>query len=213
MPPTVDSLVYGSLAPELLLAAVESLGLRCDATLLALNSYENRVYQIGIEDDEPLVAKFYRPNRWSSEQILEEHALTLELVEAELPVVAPLTIFDQTLHHYEGFRFALFPRQGGRTPELDSDDVLEQMGRTLGRMHAVGRQQQFQVRPEISIESYGDDAVAVLRGAEQLPSELAESFESVTTMALTGVRNCFARAGAYESLRLHADCHSRVRAR
>jgi Ser/Thr protein kinase RdoA (MazF antagonist) len=130
---------FSSLTPDAMLNALESIGLRCDGRLLALNSYENRVYQVGIEDDKPLVAKFYRPARWTDAAILEEHAFVQELVEREIPVVPALTINGDTLHHFEGFRFSVFEKKGGRAPELEDRDTLEWLGRFLGRIHAVGR--------------------------------------------------------------------------
>ena len=131
---------YDSLTPEAVMEAVESRGLLCDARLLALNSYENRVYQVGIEDDVPLVAKFYRPQRWTRDQIEEEHAFTLELAEADISVVAPLPDGDgNTVSEFGDFLFALFPRRGGHAPELDNLDNLLVLGRTVGRIHAAGR--------------------------------------------------------------------------
>ena len=131
---------YSNLDLELIMEAVESKGYLCDARLLALNSYENRVYQVGIEDAAPLIAKFYRPERWSREQILEEHAFSFELVDADISVVAPLRDNNgDSLFEHAGFYFALFPRRGGHAPELDNGDNLLVLGRTLGRMHQIGR--------------------------------------------------------------------------
>ena len=139
---------YQRLTPELILRALELRGLDCDGRLLALNSYENRVYQIGIEGGGPVVAKFYRPGRWSREAILEEHAFARELAEREIPVVAPLADRDNvTLHEQDGFLFAVYPRCGGRWPELDSRELRAQMGRLLGRIHAVGASKPFRHRP------------------------------------------------------------------
>src|SRR5437016_1301508 len=129
---------YENLDPNLILSAVESAGYLCSGSLLALNSYENRVYQVGIEEATPLIAKFYRPNRWSNEAILEEHQFSLELVEHEIPVIAPLAnAKGETLHEYQNFHFALFPRRGGHALEQDNLDQLEWMGRFIGRLHAV----------------------------------------------------------------------------
>ncbi len=132
-----------------MLNALESIGLRSDGRLLALNSYENRVYQVGIEDSTPLVAKFYRPARWTDEAILEEHAFVQELVEREIPVVPALVVDGKTLHHFDGFRFSVFPKHGGRAPELENRDTLEWLGRFLGRIHAVGAIKDYQHRPDI----------------------------------------------------------------
>ena len=145
---------YSRLTPDLILNALETLGLRCDGRLLALNSYENRVYQAGVEDGPFVVAKFYRPARWSDEQILEEHAFGAELADAEIPVVAPSVYEGRTLHRFDGFRFAVYPRQGGRAPELDDPQVLEWLGRFIGRIHAVGAVKPFVDRPRIGPTSF-----------------------------------------------------------
>ena len=148
---------YSALTPDIVLNALESVGLPCDGSLLALNSYENRVYQVGIVDAPPLVAKFYRPQRWSDAAILEEHAFAQELHEREIPVVAPLPLAGgRTLHHAQGFRFAVFPRRGGRAPELDRPDTLQWMGRFLGRIHAVGAVAPFRERPCLDIAGFGE---------------------------------------------------------
>ena len=138
---------YAALNPECVLDALDSIGLRGDGRLLALNSYENRVYQVGIEDDQPLVAKFYRPGRWTDEAILEEHGFTEELAAREIPVVPAMAVQGRTLHHFNGFRFAVFARHGGRAPELDAPEVLEWTGRFIARIHAVGAIQPYQHRP------------------------------------------------------------------
>src|SRR6266851_80908 len=130
---------YSELSPQTVLDAIEAVGHRCDGRVLALNSYENRVYQIGIEEDQPVVAKFYRPARWSDAAIREEHAFAGELAAQEIPVVAPLLRDGVSLHVHRGFRYAVFPRRGGRWPELGVSDDREWVGRFLGRIHAVGR--------------------------------------------------------------------------
>src|SRR3954463_16742436 len=129
---------YSRLTPDLVLNSLDAAGLRCDGRLLALNSYENRVYQVGVEDGGLVVAKFYRPGRWSDAQILEEHAFALELAEAEIPVVAPSAFDGRTLLEAEGFRLAVLPGRGGRAPELEDPDTLEWLGRFIGRIHAIG---------------------------------------------------------------------------
>jgi len=155
---------YQALTPELILSAIEQHGYAPSGHLLALNSYENRVYQIGLEDAAPVIAKFYRQPRWSDEAILEEHHFTQELVEQELPVIAPMAdATGQTLFHFQDFRFALYPRCGGHRPDLEGDESLRQLGRLLGRMHAIGARQRFQHRPSLSVETYGVQAVADLR--------------------------------------------------
>ena len=142
---------YENLTPEVMLDAVESRGYRCDGRLLALNSYENRVYQVWLDDGSPLVAKFYRPGRWSHEALLEEHAFALELVQREIPVVAPLATGGGTLSEHHGFPFALYPRRPGRTPELEDPDTLRWLGRFIARIHAVGALQPFEQRAAIDV--------------------------------------------------------------
>jgi len=204
---TDNATPYSRLTPDLMLDAVESLGLLADGRLLALNSYENRVYQVGIEEATPVIAKFYRPGRWSDAQINEEHAFTLELTEPEIPVVAPLVIAGRTLHEYDGYRFSLTPRRGGRAPELDNPEVLEWMGRFLARIHAVGAIAPFAHRPLLDIASFGDQPRQWLLTHDFIPADLRETWLSVIDQALLGVRDCFDRAGAVTNIRLHGDCH------
>lgn len=155
--------VFEKLTPEFIMDAIESRGYRCDCRTLTLNSYENRVYQVGIEDGEPLIAKFYRPERWSDEQIVEEHRFCFELIEQELPVVAPLKDEQgDSLFSYEGHRFALYPRQGGHAPEFDNLDNLLIMGRLLGRIHSIGATDQFRYRPSLDIETFGRKSVELI---------------------------------------------------
>ena len=198
---------FATLTPDSLLDALESIGLRPDGRLLALNSYENRVYQVFVEDGARLVVKFYRPGRWSDAAILEEHEFSSELAGRELPVVAPLVLGGNTLHAHGDLRFAVFPRQSGRAPEFDSAQVLEWMGRFIGRIHAVGALKPFAKRPEINIRSFGEEPLDFLRQSGFLPPELADVYFGVAQQALDGVRNCYARAGKVASLRLHGDCH------
>ena len=176
--------------------------------MLALNSYENRVYQIGLEDTSPVVAKFYRPARWPDAAILEEHAFTQELAEREIPVVAPLIVDGRTLHTYEGFRFTVYPRRGGRAPELDDPNTLEWMGRFIGRIHAVGALTPFQHRPTLDIASFGIASREFLLNNNWIPPDLDAAYRSVIDQALESVRHCYARAGDVKHLRLHGDCHA-----
>jgi Ser/Thr protein kinase RdoA (MazF antagonist) len=200
---------YSALTPDVVLNALESVGLHCDGSLLALNSYENRVYQIGLADAPPVVAKFYRPARWSDAAILEEHAFATELQEREIPVVAPLALAGgKTLHAAGGFCFAVFPRRGGRAPDLDRPDTLQWMGRFLGRIHAVGAVKPFSERPTLDIASFGEDSLAYLLANRFLPEDLLKTWQSVAEQALDGVRRCYERAGPVASLRLHGDCHA-----
>lgn len=198
---------YARLTPDLILDAVDSTGARSDGRLLALNSFENRVYQVGIEDGQPLIAKFYRPQRWSDEAILEEHAFTLELAQAELPVVAPLARDGLTLHAFGGFRFALYPRQRGRAPELESRDTLEWMGRFIARIHAVGALQPFAHRPALDVRSFGEEPMDYVLTHGFVPSDLRPAYETLVPRLLERIRADFADAGPVASLRLHGDCH------
>ncbi|MDE2272981.1 MAG: serine/threonine protein kinase, partial [Gammaproteobacteria bacterium] len=199
---------YENLTPDTILAAVESAGRLSDGRLLALNSYENRVYQVGIEDSAPLIAKFYRPGRWSDAAILEEHAFSRELTDAEIPVVAPLADAQgATLLHHAGYRFALFPRQGGRAPDLERPDQLEWLGRFIGRIHAVGAAGRFQNRPKIDIETLGRRPREFILHSGFLPPELVPRYREVTDLLLAGVTRSFERAGEFRHIRLHGDCH------
>jgi len=199
---------YAGLTPDTVLDALESVGLRGDGRLLALNSYENRVYQIWMEDGPPLVAKFYRPARWSEAAILEEHAFTRELFERELPVVTAAAVGGRVLHEFRGFRFAVFPKRGGRAPELEDPKTLEWMGRFLGRIHAVGALAPFCDRPTIGIPSFGEEPRDYLLAHGFLPPDLADTWARVVELALDGIRRCYDRAGAVRTLRLHGDCHA-----
>lgn len=207
--PGAASHPFSRLEPDVILDAVESTGVRCDGRLLALNSYENRVYQVGVEDAPPVVAKFYRPERWSDAAILEEHAFAAELVAAELPVVGPFAeAGGNTLHEHAGFRFAIFPRRGGRAPELDRDDTLRRIGMFIGRIHAVGAKRRFTQRESVTVEAFGSGSVAWLLAHEFLPADLLPAYRAVSTQALEAVEACFERAGTVATLRLHGDCHA-----
>jgi Ser/Thr protein kinase RdoA (MazF antagonist) len=199
---------YSGLTPDRALDALASVGLRPDGRLLALNSYENRVYQAWMEEGPPLVVKYYRPARWSDAQILEEHAFAQELAAREIPVVAPLAIGDGTLHAFEGFRFAVFPRRGGRAPELEDAKTLEWIGRFLGRIHAAGATRAFRERPALDIESHGAEPREWLLASGLVPADLLEAWKSATALALDAVRCCYERAGDVKSIRLHGDCHA-----
>lgn len=191
----------------MVLDALESLGLRCDGRQMALNSYENRVYQVGIEGTLPLIAKFYRPQRWSDAQILEEHGFAAELAAAEIPVVAPLALNGATLHHFSGFRFALFPRRGGRTPELENPHTLEWLGRFLGRIHAIGSTRPFTTRPTLDAQSFGRESRDWLLANQVIPPDLRLPWEGAADLALEHVAHCYLRAGRVALIRLHGDCH------
>ncbi|MFC3607772.1 serine/threonine protein kinase [Stutzerimonas tarimensis] len=197
---------FDLLTPDLVLDAVESLGYLSDARVLALNSYENRVYQVGLEDTDPLIAKFYRPGRWSDEAILEEHAFARELTEKEVPLVAPLERDGQSLFRWEGFRFALFPRRGGRAPEPDDLDQQYRFGQLLGRLHAVGASRPFVARPQLSVEDFGHASLATLLEGALVPKGLRPAYESVARHLLEAVEANFATC-TFTSIRLHGDCH------
>ena len=199
---------YSGLDPNLILEAIETTGLYCSGSLLALNSYENRVYQVGIEDGPSIVAKFYRPGRWTNAAILEEHQFSQELTDNEIPVVSPLILADRSLHEYHDFRFALFPNQGGRTLELDNLDYLEWMGRFIGRLHAVGACTSFQHRLHLDVNSYGYSAYQFLSEHNFIPMELKSEFEELTQALLMQIKLNFEEAGEISSIRLHGDCHA-----
>ncbi|MES2900572.1 MAG: serine/threonine protein kinase [Pseudomonadota bacterium] len=199
---------FQDLNPECVLDALDSVGMFADGRLLALNSYENRVYQIGMEEGPPVVAKFYRPQRWSDAAILEEHAFVQELVEREIPVVPALTLQGRTLHQFGGFKFAVFPRRGGRAPELDDPATLEWTGRFIGRIHAVGALKTYEQRPALDPDTFGREPREYLLANGFIPPELLAAWRSVVDQALAGVRHCYDRAGASAVLRLHGDCHA-----
>ena len=203
------SIPYANLKPDLILDAVESVGFRCTGGLLALNSYENRVYQIGIEDSTPIVAKFYRPHRWSLATILEEHQFAQALYEHEIPVVAPwANLENETLHHFKAFDFALFPRWGGHALELDSLEQLEWMGRFLGRMHAVSACRPFQYRAKLTVQLFGYDAIQLLKTTHFIPDYLKEKFFNYAQMVLNKIDRIFQSLSTVQTIRLHGDMHA-----
>lgn len=203
-----DDLPFEGLTPDTILHAVEDAGLVPDGRLLALNSYENRVWQIGIEGAAPVVVKFYRPGRWSDEAILEEHAFVQELADAEVPAVpAWRDPRGQTLLSHAGFRYAIFPRRGGRSPELGRRETLTWLGRFIGRIHAVGAAQPYRHRPALDIDTFGTAPRDWLLAHGCVPAELLEAWRAAVDLALDGVRRCYARAGEVAMIRLHGDCH------
>nr|CAA6829096.1 MAG: YihE protein, required for LPS synthesis [uncultured Thiotrichaceae bacterium] len=208
-PPDTDTVNgFHRLSPDQILDAVESLGWVADGCFLALNSYENRVYQVGIEDDEPVIAKFYRPDRWSNEAIREEHAFSLQLADVEIPVVAPLLdASGESLHQHDVFRFALYPRRGGRTPELDDPEQLEVIGRFMARIHLSGEQSDFQHRPSVDIESYGIETSTWLLGSGHLPMGLEQAYSMLIDDLLAKIKDHFSAAGDFKMLRVHGDAH------
>nr|CRH06439.1 Putative homoserine kinase type II (protein kinase fold). Putative protein RdoA [rdoA] [Candidatus Magnetococcus massalia] len=200
---------YSNLGPDMVLDAVESTGWRCDGQQLALNSFENRVYQVGLEDGSFTVAKFYRHARWSDAAILEEHVFTQTLADMEIPAVPPLVNPEgKTLFTHEGFRVALFPRRGGRTPDLENQETLERLGRLMGRIHAVGAQKPFEHRPTLDIQSFGIDAYTFLLESGFIPPNLEQAYQSLAETLIEQAQGCFERAGDVQNIRLHGDCHA-----
>ncbi len=216
---------FADLTPDAVLNAIDAVGLATTGTLLALNSYENRVFQVGAEGEPRfVVAKFYRPARWSDAQILEEHAFTQELADAEVPAVPPLAIGGRTLHWSAspaaadepavgtdrpraGHRFAVYPRRGGRAPEIEDRNVREWLGRFIGRIHAAGMARPFVHRPALDADSFGDEPRDYLLESRWLPHELRDVYAGVSAQALAEVRRCYERAGAVRQIRLHGDVH------
>jgi Ser/Thr protein kinase RdoA (MazF antagonist) len=204
--PRDDEVPYARLTPDVILTAVESCGFACNGSVLALASYENRVYQMGT-DDGFVVVKFYRPGRWSTDGILEEHDFALELAAREIPVVPPLVRHERTLHEHDGYRFAVYERRGGRWPELGTSEERVWLGRFLGRLHAVGGVRRFSVRATLSREELGQRSVEHVLAGDWLPPHLVESYERITEQLLDAVEQCFLEAGNYRELRIHGDCH------
>ncbi len=204
---SADRRPYDGLTPDTVIDAVEALGYQCDRRILALNSYENRVYQIGIEDAVPIVGKFYRPGRWSNESILEEHEFSLELVDYEIPVVPPLECDGTTLHEFAGYRYAVFPRQGGRRPELEHREDRLRTGRYIGRIHALGRVRAFQHRPTLNAEDFGWKSVDFLTRGEWIPADLFEAYETLSHQLLQRIELILEETGMIPNIRLQGDCY------
>jgi Ser/Thr protein kinase RdoA (MazF antagonist) len=205
---STDATPYSGLSPDVVLDAIAAAGFVPDGRLLALGSYENRVYQVGVEDGPALVAKFYRPHRWSDAAIGEEHALAHELAEAELPMIAPIAIDGRTLLTHAGFRYALYPRRGGRAPELESADQLAWMGRLLARMHGIGARERFRSRGSIDAKTFVRDAARAVLGSSLLPSRSFDAYR-VRTDALADLIDArFAALEPLTRIRLHGDCHA-----
>lgn len=204
----MNSHPFDRLSPDLVIDAVESTGVVSDARILALNSYENRVYQVGIEGGEPLVVKFYRPGRWTREQILEEHAFTHELADLEIPAVPPLRDDDgETLHEHAGFLFAVFARRGGRSPDLESADNLRVLGRFLGRLHKVGELRPFAYRRRLTIDDFAEASATFLLDRGFIPPDLRAAYDSLSQDLIRGLRRIEARHEGLRELRIHGDCH------
>jgi Ser/Thr protein kinase RdoA (MazF antagonist) len=208
---------FESLTPDVVLDALDSVGLRGDGRLTALSSYENRVYQVQLEDGSAVVAKFYRPERWSDAQIQEEHDFAAELMAAEVPAVGPMNLEGATLHHFGGFTFSVSPRRGGRAPELDDGEVLEWIGRFLARIHTVGAKKPFASRPRLDVQSFGVESMQWLLEHDKVPLDVQSSWTRVCTSAIDLVAGYAVLTGATgpkdsefsgtRILRLHGDCH------
>ncbi len=201
---------YTCLTPDHVIAAVESTGRFSDARILALNSYENRVYQVGIEDEDPVIVKFYRPNRWSLQQVDEEHRFTRFLFDHEIPVVPPLVIEADneysTIGSYHDFMFSIYPRQGGRAPELDNLDHLHQLGRFIGRIHATGQGFRFEHRLSLSVDQAGTN-VGYLLEAGFIPPDLEAAYRAISAEILEAIETRRPDSSNYRQISLHGDCH------
>ncbi|MEO6799990.1 MAG: serine/threonine protein kinase [Rhodanobacter sp.] len=198
---------YASLTPDLVLDAVGACGMWPDGRLLALNSYENRVWQVGVEDSAPVIAKFYRPDRWSDAAIVEEHQFAQELADAELPVVAPLAFDGHTLLRHEGFRYALSPRHGGRAPELEANDQLQWLGRLIARMHGVGARAPFVHRGRLDRATMVAQPMQAVLDSALLPTSLHTNYRASATRLDRAIASRLDAVGPVRQLRLHGDCH------
>lgn len=203
---TIDN-AYTKLSPDDVLNTIDRFGFQTDGRLLALNSYENRVYRAGLVDGSSIIAKFYRPERWTDKAIIEEHIYTQELAELEIPVVAPLEIEQNTLLVTPDYRLALFENRGGRAPDLEDFDQLEQMGRFMGRIHQVGKSTSFQYRPTLNIDTFGKEAREFILKHDFIPPDLLSAYQSLTEQLLIEVDQCYQRAGDFSLVRCHGDCH------
>ncbi len=204
---TVSEVPFENLTPDTVLDAVDSLGLVTNGRLLALNSYENRVYQVGIEDQPPVIVKFYRPNRWSTDAILEEHEFSLQLVENDVPVVAPLLFNNETLHTFNDYAFAAYERKPGRAPDVSIDSDLQQLGRLLARIHLTGQYFTFEFREKLSIDSRGIDSQKFILQHDFLPDYLITSYEQITSQLLALVRQKFDLHADVRYQSIHGDFH------
>lgn len=197
---------FRTLDPELILDTLWNTGIRVESGLTALNSYENRVWQFSDEDKRRYVAKFYRPQRWNAEQLMEEHQFIAELAADEVPVAAPLVLQGKTLHQAQGFWFAVFPSLGGRQYETDNYDQLEAVGRYLGRLHQTGRKAVFQHRPAIGLAEYFDEPRSVLADSPLIPDSLRVALLEVLDRLRPILQQQWNEQQT-TSLRLHGDCH------
>ena len=204
--PATHAHVYEDLTPDVVLDALSDLGLAVDGRLTALSSYENRVYQVMLDDNTSLVTKFYRPERWTDAQILEEHAFAAELMAEDVPLVGPLQLHGQTLHHAHGFAFSVSPRKGGRMPELDEAEVLEWIGRFIARIHNVGAQSDFATRPSLNVDTFAIASRDWLIANQIIPLDQQTEWLTTCNQAIDIAQQLFAEHPVRQ-LRLHGDCH------
>jgi Ser/Thr protein kinase RdoA (MazF antagonist) len=203
-----ETSAYENLGPDNIINAIEHVGYLCDGRILALNSYENRVYQIGLEEAEPIIAKFYRPQRWTEEAILEEHRFTHSLADLEIPVIAPCARDNgSTLFKYEAYRYAIYPRRGGYSPELDNPDHLVQIGRVVGRIHNVGATETFTHRVTLNIDRLGTASYEFILRQGFIPMELEIAYRTLAEDLIKRIKDCYQRAGEISMLRIHGDFH------
>jgi len=196
---------FTSLSPDLILDGLESVGFTVDSGLLALNSYENRVYQFHDEQLIKYVTKFYRPERWSKDEILEEHTFSLELEKQELPIVAPLVVNGRSLFEFKGYHFAVFPCRGGRIFEVDNLDQLEWMGRFVGRIHAVAAQKTFSHRSSFTVDEMLYQAREIILTSGFVPQSLSLPFVTILDQVIAVAVQQYKPK---KEIRLHGDCHA-----
>ncbi|EPV4597668.1 stress response kinase SrkA, partial [Shigella sonnei] len=201
-----SAFTFQTLHPDTIMDALFEQGIRVDSGLTPLNSYENRVYQFQDEERRRFVVKFYRPERWTADQILEEHQFALQLVNDEVPVAAPVAFNGQTLLNHQGFYFAVFPSVGGRQFEADNIDQTEAVGRYLGRMHQTGHKQLFIHRPTIGLNEYLIEPRKLFEDATLIPSGLKAAFLKATDELIAAVTAHWRED--FTVLRLHGDCHA-----
>jgi Ser/Thr protein kinase RdoA (MazF antagonist) len=222
--PSADA-PYADLTPDTVLDALDAVGLRGDGRLIQLNSYENRVFQVFLEDGRVVVTKFYRPARWSDDQILEEHRFAAELAREEIPVataweLAPdarsphaqhVTSIGPTLACISSrnarYRFSVSARLAGRAPELEQPGTLAWIGRFVGRIHAVGARREFMYRQTLTSFTFGEVQRDWILAANIVPPDTLTAWHDVTDQALAAIQTAFAHSGAKRRLRLHGDCH------
>ncbi|RWR03141.1 serine/threonine protein kinase [[Pantoea] beijingensis] len=202
---TIPAFNFQTLNPDTIIDALWDTGLRVESGLTALNSYENRVYQFSDEDKKRYVVKFYRPQRWTLEQIEEEHQFSVELVEDDVPIAAPIMLQDKRLHQHEGFWFAIFPSLGGRQYETDNYDHMEWVGRFIGRIHQTGRKKRFTERPTIGLKEYVIEPRQILEATPLIPKSLKIKLLESLDRLIDTLQRCWHTNWA--PLRLHGDCH------